>query len=165
MVNKDVLINGRIPMSVRKQIKRAQQKGGKRRTLKNKTIKKIKTPVHTKQVVSSVKSNVKGILQNPHNRSHNKTQKRVRFNIESEGIQTGKFRNVHRVKMRTAKVSHLSHTQRKKNHTLKKRGFKIRFSDDESVPQDNSFTGDLLKDLRDVKDTLMSDVQINRVSL
>jgi hypothetical protein len=173
---KEVQVRGRIPMSVRKQIKKAQKKSRSRKTLKNKRIKKIKSPVIRtiqKKIPNGIKHK-KGILQTGNGRHKNKTQKKVRFNLESEGIQVGKFPPIHRVKMKTSKVRYadnvVSNDIRQKNRTLKKRGFKIRFTDDDienkhqSVEHDGQeFKGNLLENLKGVKDTMVEGVDISRV--
>jgi hypothetical protein len=174
MTNKEIQVNGRIPMSVRNQVKTAQKKQRKRKTLKNKRIKKIKTPrvSHKKPPVpttrptnTSVKSK-RGILQTGGTRNKHKTMKRVRFNLETEGIQTGKFRNVQRVKMKTSKNKRHDHSiSRNKNRTLKKRGFKIRYSNEtnDNISTSEEFTGDLIQNLKNVKNSLEQGVIINRV--
>ena len=171
MTNKDVLVRGKIPMSVRKQVKTAQSKSRARRTLKNKSIKKIKTPPIvrlTNKNNESKNKNVKSILQEGKSRTKHKTMKKVRFNLEAEGIQPDKFRSAKRVKMRTAKAPRdhsLDTIHRKKQHTLKKRGFKIRFSDNspEIDEIDGGFTGSLIDNLKNVKNTITDDVEIKRV--
>ena len=188
-MSKEIKVTGHIPMSVRRQVKSAKKRT--RRTLKNKKIKKIRTPSkhdipsHNSQVskVKSTKPNVpivhkyksdkpKGIIQTGNGRIKNKTVKKVRFNLESQGVQTGTFRNAHRVKMKTAKRNHSS-KRRSKNHTLKNRRFKIRFTPEEEEKEpiqlttpDNIETqtgGDLVSRLKEFKTEEASDISIVRV--
>lgn len=179
-MTKEVKVTGRIPNSVRSQVGNAR-KSRTRKTLKNKRIKKIKTPVRTSQpgikrdvpvqnntMVAPSTSRKGGILQVRGKRVKNKTAKKVRFNLESEGVQTGKFRNALRVKMKTAKAK--SRHNRSKNRTLKNRRFKIRFSNEKETKEDTLKTGsgsntglDLVSRLKEFNKEASSDMMIARV--
>lgn len=183
-MNKEIKVSGRIPMSVRKQVGKGKKKRI-RKTLKHKRIKKIRTPRKQNTIPtipsmnnSSSKSmkpivhkdnlqkpgNVKGILQMGKDRKKHKTVKKVRFNLESGGVQIGKFRNAQRVKMKTAKRNSIN--RRFKNRTLKNKRFKIRFSDDQV---DNVETDDVTPDLnlvtrlKNFNEKASSDISIARV--
>lgn len=206
-MTKEIKVTGHIPMSVRKQVKK-NKKTRTRKTLKHKRIKKIRTPMKqdaiptmtTKSSLNSSSSqsnsikpivyknnlqksgNTKSILQMGKGRTKNKTVKKVRFNLESQGVQTGKFRNAQRVKMKTAKRNQVNH--RFKNRTLKNKKFKIRFSDDQigtgisKTETDYTNTGDnsknteesdtnskldLVTSLKDFNERESTDISITRV--
>lgn len=158
-------------MSVRSQVNgRKARKGKTRRVLKHKKIKKIRTPrkkdLQPTQSHSQPKSQdpnpKKGILQQSggSRKTKNKTLKKVRFNLESQGIQTGKFRNAHRVKMKTAKNRR---RHRSKNRTLKNTKFKIRITDTQEHDNEvQEMKGNLLDRLKNFKE-LSTDVAIVRV--
>lgn len=169
-MSKEINVTGRIPLSVRRQVGKGK-KTRTRRTLKHKKIKKIKTPSNQRAISQNPTNTIvrkqgsshnlgktheskglKGIIQTGQGRTKNKTVKKVRFNLESQGVQTGKFRNAHRVKMKTAKRSRSS-IHRSKNRTSKNQRFKIRFSDGEDSEQ-NQLTqtgGDLVSRLKEFK--------------
>ena len=183
-MTKEINVTGRVPLSVRRQVKESKNRKQRRDTLKrrkNKGIKKIKTPIH-KNMSQSPHSNLSGkkstawennsgktngILhkQTGSGRTKNKTVKKVRFNLESQGVQISKFRTAHRVKMKTAKRGNLM-KRRSKNRTSKNQHFKIRFSTEEQVKTNNTFankSGSLISRLKDFKKEEASDVSIVRV--
>jgi hypothetical protein len=185
-MTKDVKVTGRIPMSVRKQVGKSRSGKNKRRnkqTMKHKRIKKIRTPTREElltssspppsmsQLVNTKPSNTplgRSILKrNQTGRSRNKTEKSVRFNL-AEGVQSGKFRNARRVKMKTSKKKKSIHNLRSKNRTLKKKGFKIRFSSvqddkkqEESIPLNQG--SNLVERLKNFNSTVTEDLNISRV--
>lgn len=189
-MTKEIKVSGRIPMSVRKQLKKTQ--AGTRKTIKHKRIKKIKLPdtIHdnsstTQSTPVTLPSSTAPATQNPtrvgHNdkqkelksamRTTNKTFKKVRFNLESEGIQHGKFKNAQRVRLKNqTQKADRDHTPpiHTKNRTSKNKGFKIRYTEPdpdmeievEEIPDDKL---DLIQNLTEVRKQLEEDVIIRRV--
>ena len=181
-MTKEINVTGRVPLSVRRQVKQSKNRKQRRETLKrrkNKGIKKIKTPTNKSTSLDSKNSHLTGdktttrehklggILhkQTGLGRTKNKTVKKVRFNLESQGVQTSKFRNAHRVKMKTAKRGN-SMKHRSKNRTSKNRRFKIRFSEEDQAKTKHTVTnknGSLISRLKEFKTEEASDVSIVRV--
>lgn len=177
-MTKDVKVTGRIPNSVRKQVGNSR-KSRTRNTLKNKRIKRIKTPrvsnqsgikqdglvkTNTPGKIDNLTPKKGGILHVGGKRIKNKTAKKVRFNLESEGVQVGKFRNALRVKMKTAKAK--SRNNRSKNRTLKNRKFKIRFSEENSSGEEKQVTNtgiNLVSRLKEFNKEVSSGMLIARV--
>ena len=155
---KDIVVKGRIPRSIREQVKRPRKT---RNTFKNKKIKKIKLPKRTTDM--SAKNTIPGQtpnLKSSIRRNKNKTFKKVRFNLDSTGIQPGKFSNPTRTRMKnkTSKAKPFIPT---KNNT-QKRSFKVRYLEEQEQEQENKDVPklNLLDNLKDVEDILTEDITI-----
>jgi len=159
MKEKDIVVKGRIPRSIREQVKSPRKT---RKTFKNKRgIKKIILPKRTPgKTDTSVASSQK--IKSAMRKTKNKTFKKVRFSLESSGIQPGKFANPTRTLMKN-KTAKAKTPPSNKNRTHR-RSFKIRYLEDddetnnepkESVPKLN-----LLENLKDVEDILTEDITI-----
>lgn len=168
-MTKEVRVTGHVPMSVRKQVK-----GRRNKTIKNKRIKKIPTPRAPTPAPTPASASASTPAQEIHHTGgkrsilkkrvrKNKTMKQVRFNLDSQGVQVGKFRNAHRVKMNTSKHK----GKRSKNRTSKLKKFKIRFTPGDTSTSDDdntlvSHTGGGLN-LTEMLPKLTDGVDISRV--
>lgn len=104
---KPIVVTGRMPNSVRQQLRKAKSTTRKAKFQSKKSFKKIKLPVQGDSKVSTGRSCFK--------KQKSKTFKKVRFALPSGGILNDNFREPERMRMKNL-ARNLS-----KNHTMKHR--------------------------------------------